>query len=183
MTQPFQFPNGQLAYNADDLIALCQQFPDDGTNYLVREDLEKWLAYIGKNEIAQCATSARQTGFTDRQKLENFLHKCHSLSSPQIPEVATIEKMVSEKKETKEKTSQSVVIENKVNTPVENIQPLKVIKKTSENKSLAEKPNLEPPAKTQTKIPITSSNVREEKPSFFQLVAGLVINVLYRDRN
>lgn len=182
MTQPFQFPNGQLAYNADDLIALCQQFPDDGTNYLVREDLEKWLAYIGKNEIAQCATSARQTGFTDRQKLEDFLHKCHSLSSPQIPEVATMEKMVSEK-ETKEKISQSVVIENKINTPLETIQPLKIIKKTSESKSLTEKPKLEFPAKTKIKIPTTSSNIREEKPSFFQLVAGLVINVLYRDKN
>ena len=176
MTQPFQFPNGHLAYNADDLIELCQQFPDDGTNYLVREDLEKWLTYIGKNEIAQCATIARQTGVTDRQKLEDFLHKCHSLSSSSIPEVATTEEKVSE-------VSQPTIPENKINMPVETIKPVKVTQKTSESQSLTEEVNLTPPEKTEAKAPVTSPNITGEKPSFFQLVAGFIINVLYRDKN
>ena len=98
MTQPFQFANGQQAHSAEDLLELCQQFPDDGTNYLVREDLEKWLAYIGKDDIAQCAKGARQTDQGDRQKLEDFLAKCHALSSsetkpvpesPEVPETKT----------------------------------------------------------------------------------------------
>lgn len=88
MTQPFQFSNGQQAHSAEDLLELCQQFPDDGTNYLVREDLEKWLAYIGKEDIAQCARGARQTDQGDRQKLEDFLSKCHALSSPETKPVS-----------------------------------------------------------------------------------------------
>ena len=101
MTQPFQFANGQLAYSAEDLLKLCQQFPADGTNYLVREDIEKWLFYIGKNDIAEFAATARQAALDDRQKLEEFLNKCHSLSSPS-PQSA-----VTETAETKEVTETS----------------------------------------------------------------------------
>ena len=52
MNQPFYFPDGRLANNADDLLELCQQYPDEATDYLVREDLEKWLAYIGSYDVA-----------------------------------------------------------------------------------------------------------------------------------
>ena len=92
MTQPFYFANGQLAHSAEDLLELCKKFPDDGTNYLVREDLEKWLTYIGKEDVARCAASARQTPQNDRQKLEDFLTRCHTLSLPETkPEPETIE--------------------------------------------------------------------------------------------
>lgn len=88
MTQPFYFANGQLAHSAEDLLELCQRFPDEGVNHLVKEDLERWLAYIGKEDIAQCATTARQTEHSDRHKLDEFLAKCHALSSPEAqPEV------------------------------------------------------------------------------------------------
>ena len=80
MTQPFYFPDGRLANNANDLLELCKQYPDDATNFLVREDLEKWLAYIGSHDVAACAANARQTDLGDRQKLEEFLTRCHALN-------------------------------------------------------------------------------------------------------
>ena len=55
MTEPFHFPDGRLANNADDLLELCQQYPDRGTDFLVRHDLENWLAYIGNYDLAECA--------------------------------------------------------------------------------------------------------------------------------
>ena len=80
MTEPFRFTNGQLAYNADDLIKLCEQFPADGIQYLMREDLEKWLTYIGKTELAQYATDARQASLDARQKLAKFIDQCKTQS-------------------------------------------------------------------------------------------------------
>lgn len=176
MTQPFQFPNGQLAYNADDLIALCQQFPDDGTNYLVREDLEKWLAYIGKNDIAQCAMSARQAALTDRQKLEEFLHKCHSLSSPETASVISAE----EKKsiaETTVKVPQTSITESQLEQPVTKIRPEPETKNTNEDVNVVTQ------ATIQTKQTDKSAKSQVEKPSFFKLIASFVINILYRDKN
>lgn len=118
MTNPFQFANGQLAYNADDLLNLCEQFPGDAIDYLVREDLEKWLAYIGQTDIAQCATNARQEAAGDRQKLEIFLNRCHARSS-------------------------------------------------------------------ETTEPDTTTSVAtaSEKPSFFQVIAQLLISIFYRNKN
>ena len=161
MTQPFQFSNGQLAHNADDLLQLCQQFPDDGTNYLVREDLEKWLFYIGKDDIAQCATNARQTALEDRQKLEEFLNKCHALSSPAIEHSASETFTDSE-----EVANETNVAETK---PEATSKPQQVdAVKESQNKE--QEPSISP-----------TSN--ERKPSFFKVVARLIINVLYRHKN
>ena len=75
MAEPFIYSNGQLAYNAEDLIKLCRQFPDDSFGYLMREDFEKWLSYIGANQIAQYATEARQNSVSDEQKLDLFITK------------------------------------------------------------------------------------------------------------
>ena len=81
MTQPFYFSDGSSAHNAQELLDLCLQHPDDATNFLVRQDLEKWLAYVGSYELAECATNARQNELEDRQKLEEFLNKSHSITS------------------------------------------------------------------------------------------------------
>jgi hypothetical protein len=75
MSEPFIFANGQIANNPEDLIKLCQQFPDDSVDYLLREDFEKWLSYIGANNIAQYAIEARQASVEDRQKLNSFIAK------------------------------------------------------------------------------------------------------------
>ena len=155
MTNPFQFPNGQLAYSAEDLLELCQKFPDDGIHYLVREDLEKWLSYIGKEDIAQCAASARQTPLEDRQKLEEFLNKCHALSSPQsrdLPETTT-EPVVEASPEPTPIATKTAVVEAK---PIE---------------------------QGKTSKASTPSNSASKKPSFFKVIAGLIVNVLYRNKN
>ena len=157
MTQPFQFSNGQLAHNADDLLQLCQEFPDDGTNYLVKEDLEKWLSYIGKDDIAQCATNARQTALEDRQKLEEFLDKCHALSSPAIEDSAS------------ETFTDSEEVANETNVAeIKSEATSKPQQKESQNKE--QEPSISP-----------TSNKR--KPSFFRIIARLIVNVLYRHKN
>ncbi len=161
MTQPFQFSNGQLAHNADDLLQLCQQFPDDGTNYLVREDLEKWLSYIGKDDIAQCATNARQTALEDRQKLEEFLDKCHALSSSAIEHSASETSTDSE--EVAKETNVAEVKSEATSKP----QQVDAVK-GSKNKE--QEPSISP-----------TSNGR--KPSFFRIIARLIVNVLYRHKN
>jgi hypothetical protein len=97
MTQPFHFPDGRIANNAKDLLELCEQYPDDATGFLVRQDLEKWLAYIGDYDVAECAANARQIDVSDRQKLEDFLNKCHSLTAPQpVPSAMTETKIEGE---------------------------------------------------------------------------------------
>ncbi len=161
MTQPFHFSNGQLAHNADDLLQLCQQFPDDGTNYLVREDLEKWLFYIGKDDIAQCATNARQTALEDRQKLEEFLDKCHALSSPAIEHSAS--KTFTESEEVANETNVAEIESEATSKP----QQVDAVKE-SQNKE--QEPSISP----------TSD---ERKPSFFRIIARLIVNVLYRHKN
>ena len=94
MTEPFIFANGQVAHSAEDLIKLCQQFPDDSVNHLIREDFEKWLSYIGATKIAQYATEARQASVADHQKLDSFITK--SQAKPQL-EVTPAASQVSSK--------------------------------------------------------------------------------------
>ena len=166
MTNPFQFSNGQQAHNAEDLLELCQQFPDDGVHYLVREDLEKWLSYIGKEDIAQCAASARQTPLDDRQKLEEFLNKCHALSSPvtrdsieEATEAAS--PTVETPEEHKTAPAEKPIVEEK------NSQPTAPETPTAQSKSAAN-PTIEP---TTT------------KPSFFKVIARLIVNILYRGKD
>ena len=73
MTEPFIFANGQAAHSSKDLIQLCKNFPADGIRYLLREDIEKWLAYIGDNQTAQYASEARTATVDDAKKLDSFL--------------------------------------------------------------------------------------------------------------
>ena len=160
MTQPFYFSNGQLAHNADDLLQLCQQFPDDGTNYLVREDLEKWLSYIGKDGIAQCATNARQTALEDSQKLGEFFNKCHKLSSSAI-EYSAFETFTDSEAA---KDTDVAEIESEATSEPQQVDAVK----ESENKE--QEPSVSP-----------TSNGR--KPSFFKIIARLIVNVLYRQKN
>ena len=96
MTEPFVFANGQIAHNPQDLIRLCQEFPNDGINYLMREDFEKWLFHIGATKMAKYATEARQALVANHQKLELFLAKSQAQpkknikppSSAESPELA-----------------------------------------------------------------------------------------------
>ncbi len=76
MTQPFQFPNGQLAHNVEDLVKICEQSPKDGIYHLNREDFEKWLDYIGKPDLAVRAKEARLAAVSDQERLQKFLSSC-----------------------------------------------------------------------------------------------------------
>ncbi len=92
MSEPFIFANGQVANDAEDLIKLCREFPDDSLNYLIREDFEKWLSYIGATKFAEYAKEARQASVADTQKLELFIAKSQpqpttktAVAPPQTP--------------------------------------------------------------------------------------------------
>ena len=73
MTEPFRFSNGQLAYNVQDLIGVCQQSPDEGIEYLKRGDFENWLAYIGQGELSKKVQEVRHASLSDEDKLKKFL--------------------------------------------------------------------------------------------------------------
>lgn len=89
MAEPFIFANGKIAHNPEDLIKLCQQFPDDSVNYLLREDFEKWLSYIGANKVAQYAIEARQASVANEQKLSSFIAKFQTKSTSEaIPKTS-----------------------------------------------------------------------------------------------
>lgn len=75
MSEPFIFASNQV-YNVEDLLQLCQQFPDEAVNYLLREDFEKWLAYIGKTNLATYAAQARQASVSNKDKLQLFIKSC-----------------------------------------------------------------------------------------------------------
>ena len=84
MTEPFIFSNGQVAHSAEDLIEICQQSPEDSLGYLLREDFEKWLAYIGAEEVAKYATEARQADVTDEQKINLLISKTQPQTEPEL---------------------------------------------------------------------------------------------------
>lgn len=197
MTQPFQFANGQLAHSAEDLLKLCQQFPADGTNYLVREDIEKWLSYIGQNDIAEFAASARQAALDDRQKLEAFLNKCHSLSSSSPQSTVTETSKIKDATDTSnpvietttEQTSpareSTVVAAPKEQTPIA-VEPTPA-PRVSEPSPVATKSAdiLTPPINKKSESTV-SSTPGEEKPSFFKVIATLFLNIsniFNRDQN
>lgn len=100
MAEPFVFANGQVAYNPEDLIKLCQQFPNDSVDYLIREDFEKWLSYIGASKVAQYAAEARSSAIDNEQKLSSFIAKFQAQSTPEVSQ------------KTSQKTSQKANLSN-----------------------------------------------------------------------
>jgi hypothetical protein len=212
MTQPFHFPDGRLANNAKDLLELCQQYPDDATGFLVRQDLEKWLAYIGSHDVAECAANARQIDVSDRQKLADFLNECHSLTSPQpvppvIPEAAIENKIETIVEETlsepasvaplpeppqaptipdplpdlpSEKTAVTAPTAAKSAAPTIPVLPVIPVAPVTQT-TAAEKP-ADPPNNSPVKTPVNSNAANSNKPSFFQVVAKIIVQVLYRDK-
>ena len=76
MTEPFKFSDGQLAYTAEELISLCQKSPAESLDYLMREDFEKWLDYIGKSDLAAKARQIRQASLADSDRIKQFITQC-----------------------------------------------------------------------------------------------------------
>ncbi|WP_019508121.1 hypothetical protein [Pleurocapsa sp. PCC 7319] len=179
MTQPFQFANGQLAYSAEDLLKLCQQFPADGTNYLVREDIEKWLSYIGKNDIAEFAASARQAALDDRQKLEEFLNKCHALSSP--PTESAVTETSNPVMETTTEQTSPAIESPVVGTPEEQtpiaVEPPPAPRVSEPSPVVTKSADTSTPPTNKTSESAVSSTPTEEKPSFFKAIATIFLNI------
>ena len=82
MTEPFKFSDGQLAYTVEELISICQKSPSESLEYLMREDFEKWLDYIGKSDLAAKARQVRQASLSDGDRIKQFITQCQSISVP-----------------------------------------------------------------------------------------------------
>lgn len=177
MTQPFHFPDGRVANNAQDLLELCEQYPDDATGFLVRQDLEKWLAYIGSYDVAECATNARQIDVGDRQKLEDFLNKCHSLTASQPVTPAVTETNIEDNLTAPDS-----------GTPIPEPPQAEVVDSAPATKPTEQAPVTpatppETPPAPPKPVPSTSiDSETEAKPSFFQVVAKFIFRILYRDK-
>ena len=182
MNQPFYFPDGRAANNAKDLLELCEQYPDEATGFLVRHDLENWLAYIGSYDVAECAANARQTEAEDRQKLEDFLQRYHSLNSSTPVPAAAVEPNIQDNLTAPEKAT---VTETEVATlqekPFQEVSIAESEKTPAEETPAEETPEAVPP-KPATASETTISPNSTEKPSFFQVVAKFIVKILYRNK-
>ena len=199
MNQPFYFPDGRLANNADELLELCQQYPDEATNYLVREDLEKWLAYIGSYDLAECAVNARQTELEDRHKLEEFLSTSHSLTIEEAVPAAVIETQIEDNLTAPESASTTPDIQEE---PVDESASVATVPMSATVTDTTEVPQASPEPMTATPPKKSAESVRsaiaedsqtksgsseeagssEEKPSFFQVIAKFIVKILYRNK-
>ena len=83
MNEPFVYSDGQTASNGEELLKLCQQFPDESIGYLLRGDFEKWLEYIGDRKLSQCAIEIRDSETPDEQKLASFRKKIEYIDEPE----------------------------------------------------------------------------------------------------
>ena len=173
MIESFQFSDGKVANSTQELLKLCQQNPDLATNFLINQDLEKWLAYIGDYEIAECAIGVRQTEMSDRQKLEEFIARYHSITQPQAVPAAVTETNVENNPTTPELTAPI----NKI--PQQPFQGLKVDPATATVSKSTEAIPPKSPAESDQKNLNSSRANNKEKPSFLQVVATLIIKILY----
>ena len=80
MTEPFKFSDGQSAYTVEELIPLCQKYPSESLEYLMRGDFEKWLDYIGKSDLAAKVSQIRQGSISDGDRIKQFITQCQSVS-------------------------------------------------------------------------------------------------------
>ena len=197
MTEPFNFPDGRMANNAEDLLELCEQYPDEATGFLIGQDLEKWLAYIGSYEVAECAANARQSDTGDRQKLEDFLNRCHSLTEPKPVPAAVVEPNIEDNmtlpesgeaitdlppkwtESASKNTEATPPKQPSVETAIDNSSAEAIATPTAEQPESKEAVTESEP---ETKTKANSSTNSQEKPSFFQVVAKFIVKILYRDK-
>lgn len=182
MTEPFRFSNGQIANDANDLLKLCQHYPDEATSFLVTQDLENWLAYIGNYEAAECATNARQTDMSDRQKLEEFINRYRSLTaSNPVPEAVTATNI--EDNLTAPESASTITdvpepantVNNSPSATTESLEPATPPKQPASMATATASP--ESTANTSNDSANANSTDNEEKPSFFQVVAKLLVKI------
>ncbi|HAC64524.1 MAG TPA: hypothetical protein DCF68_13540, partial [Cyanothece sp. UBA12306] len=81
MKEPFRFSDGQQANNIEELLTICQTFPQMAMYYLQQGDFENWLNYIGEVNFAQKAQQARESSGSDQDNLQQFLSSCQLIQS------------------------------------------------------------------------------------------------------
>lgn len=183
MNQPFHFPDGRVANNTEDLLELCEQYPDDATGFLVRHDLEKWLAYIGSYEAAECAANARQIDTGDRQKLEEFLNRCHSLTAQQAVPAAAPETNIKDNLTAPESGGPiTEVPPSETPSAPAKIDSAELETPDKKPTSVTSKTSATPRQAASTPTSSTTEDDSGEKPSFFQVVAKFIVKILYRDK-
>lgn len=69
----FNFENG-VATVPEELAELCARYPDEGIEYLVNGEIEKWLRDIGEVEIARQVPYLLDMYSDPLEALEEFLH-------------------------------------------------------------------------------------------------------------
>ena len=177
MIQSFQFLDGKVANSTQELLELCQQYPDRATNFLINQDLEKWLAYIGDYKIAECAVNVRQIEMSDRQKLEEFIERCRAITAPQAVPAAVTQTNI---KDNLTPPDSAAPIDK---IPQQPFQGLKVDSATATVTKSTEAVTPKPPAilvEEPEKETLNSPQANGKgKPSFLQVVATLIIKILY----
>ncbi|MEM2125117.1 MAG: hypothetical protein QXQ53_01815 [Candidatus Methanosuratincola sp.] len=86
--RPFRFENGE-ASSIQDLITLCDTYPDEASRYLFKGYFEKWLWERAETHLASHAqTIAQSYRKQERQGLELFVRKlCEVERLPSYPEL------------------------------------------------------------------------------------------------
>ncbi len=131
--EPFVFRDGQRAFTPEELVTLCESQQPDGIYFLLREDLEKWLQYIGREELAEIAMQARLAPDTDEERLRKFMIDCNrAFNNPEAVSTDLAESQqtpVTEAKPDSAETEQTPVTEVKPDlaeteqTPVTEVKP------------------------------------------------------------
>lgn len=161
MTEPFRFNSGQLAYSVQDLIGVCHQSPQEVIDYLKRGDFEKWLAYIGEEELSKKVAEVHYSSLSDEEKLKQFL----VVLQPPQPEKVT----ATPSQEDKTSTPNSTITpspESSFTTEVENIEPTDTTTESTETSPITQaKETTSKTTKSQESTETTSTNeVKESTP-------------------
>ncbi|MEM7346049.1 MAG: serine/threonine-protein kinase, partial [Chloroflexota bacterium] len=69
----FTFQNGAIAKTKEQLIDLCDRYPQEAQNYLYRGDFEHWFGLINRPDLKNAAIQALMQGRTRKDSLDRFL--------------------------------------------------------------------------------------------------------------
>ena len=176
MTEPFKFSDGQLAYTAEELFSFCQESPAKSLEYLMREDFEKWLDYIGKSDLAAKARQVRQASLSDSDRIKQFITQCQGVSistkelSPKTPTSDVSKPEVPEPSAAVETTTAAPATEVTAPSPAAKVPEPSTAAKIPAAPTAAKVPT----ASTAAKIPAAPTATKKTNPlaSLFQKLFG-----------
>ncbi len=80
---PLLFRSGHYARDLNDLVWLCDEFPDEAATRLYDGEFERWLRAQNNETLARAATSARQLG-SKRAGLETWVQSTGLAARPEV---------------------------------------------------------------------------------------------------